>query len=75
MAEYDFPDDLLELQRNWFAAERTWEQAAPGEQATVAYRRVHEIAVALHRHPWMQGQAETGSRYKARMALRKAARA
>jgi hypothetical protein len=71
MAELDFPDDLVNLQRDWFAAEKAWEEADPGESATAAYERVHELTMALHRHPWMQA-AE--NRYEARMALRQAAR-
>lgn len=70
MADYDFPDDLVQLQRDWFAAEKAWEEADPGEPATAAYRRVHELTLKLHRHPFMQ---DAENHDAARTALRKAA--
>lgn len=71
---YDFPPDLLELQRRWFEAESRWIGAAKGEdEAAVSEARatVQDITMALHRHPWMQA---VDGRYSARTALRKAAR-
>jgi hypothetical protein len=74
MAEYDFPDDLLDLQREFFAAEKAWKEAGKrgdAEATTAAYQRTQDAAMALHRHPWMNA---TENRYKARLALREAAR-
>lgn len=77
MSDFDFPPDLLDLQRKFFAAEAAWEQAGASgdaEATEAAYQRTQDVVVALHRHPWMREQAEAGKRYEARMALREAAR-
>lgn len=77
MADFDFPDDLLKLQKEFFAAESAWEQAGASgdaEATEAAYQRTQDVVVALHRHPWMREQAEAGKRYEARMALRDAAK-
>lgn len=74
-ADYDFPEDLLALQREFFTAEAAWTRAArAGDDAatTVAYQRTQDAAVALSRDPWLAAQP---NRYEARMALRGAARA
>jgi hypothetical protein len=71
---FDFPDDLLELQRDWFAADKDRTAAARGgdDAAFIAAgARLQDLTMALHRHPWMR---ECTSRYEARMALRAAAR-
>jgi hypothetical protein len=70
---YDFPDDLIQLQRDFFAAEERWRQAAAGgddDAVGQAYRTAHDAALALHRHPWWD---TTETRYQARLALREAA--
>jgi hypothetical protein len=72
VADFDFPSDLLELQRAFFAAEAAWEQAGASGDAEViaaAYQRTQDVVMALHRHPWMNA---TENRYEARMALRRA---
>jgi hypothetical protein len=70
---FDFPDDLVQLQRDFLAAEDRWrEAAARGDDEAVgaAYRAAHDAALALHRHPWWD---TTETRYQARMALREVA--
>lgn len=70
-AEFHFPDDLVQLQHEWFDAETAWKEAEPGEPAAAAYRRVHELTLALHRHKTMR---EAENHHEMREALRKAAR-
>jgi hypothetical protein len=75
MADFTFPDDLVQLQRDWFAAERRWQEAARrGDQPAIdeAYQATHDLTMALHRHPYMQ---DTEHRYQARIAIREVARA
>jgi hypothetical protein len=70
---FDFPPDLVQLKRDWLAAEARWREAAEcGDQEAVdeAYRATQALTMKLHRHPWMQ---EHGGHH-ARMALREAAR-
>lgn len=70
---FDFPDDLVQLQRGFFAANRRWAEAARGgdDGATErAYRDTHEAVMALYGHPWWE---TVSVRYQARMALREAA--
>lgn len=70
---FDFPPDLVQLQRDWFTADRARTAAAQNgddEAFTTAGARLQDITMALHRHPWMQA-CET--RYQARLALREAA--
>lgn len=62
MADYDFPADLLELQRRFLALE------AAGEVTP----EMTDVAVRLSGHPWW---AESGDRFKARTALRELAQA
>lgn len=74
MADFDFPADLVQLQRAWFAADEARTAAArsgDGEAFVEAGERIQDLTMALHRHPWMQA-SET--RYQARMARRDAAR-
>ena len=73
--DFDFPDDLVQLQRDWFAADEARTAAArsgDSEVFAVADGRLQDVTMALHRHPYMQA-SET--RYQARMALREAAKA
>lgn len=72
-ADYDFPPDLVQLQRDFLAANQQWADAARGddrEAINTAYLRAQELAMALHRHPWL---VERGHHNDARMALRKRA--
>lgn len=71
---FDIPTDLVQLQRDWFAAEAHWHEAAQrGAQPAIdeAYQATQRLTMELHRHPWMQASEQ---RYAARMALREAAR-
>jgi hypothetical protein len=75
MADYDFPPDLLQLQRDFFAAEtRMTEAARADDDATLSEARdtAREVAVALNRDEWLNAQ---GDRFSAHLALREAARA
>jgi hypothetical protein len=65
--------DLVQLQRDFLAAEERWRIAAAGgdaEATTAAYQEAHRLATELHRHPWMN---EVETRHQARMALCKVA--
>jgi hypothetical protein len=71
---FDFPDDLVQLQRDWFGADAARTAAArngDSEAFEAASARLQDLSMALHRHPWMQA---CDTRYQARMALREAAR-
>ncbi len=71
--EYDFPPDLLDLQRRFFAAENAMKQAAAEDRVEDMHRHLadaREAAVALNRHEWLNGQ---DNRAAAHLALRKAA--
>jgi hypothetical protein len=70
---FDFPPDLVQLQRDWNTTDRDRTAAAQtgdDEAFAAAGARLQDITMALHRHPWMQA-CET--RYQARLALREAA--
>jgi hypothetical protein len=74
MASYDFPPELVALQRSFFAAEQAWRKAAAtGDDAAVrrTYQDAHDLALQLHRNEWLN---TVEGRYRARMALREAAR-
>lgn len=75
MAEdtFDFPDDLIEAQRAFLAAEALWAAAAKSddpEGLQQAYQATQSAAGALSGHPWWEGK----DRAAARMALRRKAR-
>ncbi|MFF4385123.1 hypothetical protein [Kitasatospora sp. NPDC001547] len=63
----DFPADLLDLQRRWYAAEADW-VADPTEQARSAFAAV---GAELYAHPYWAG---AGNRHKTEMALKQAGR-
>ena len=73
---FDFPDDLIDVQRAFLAAERAWSQAARGEgddmAVNEAYQETQRLTMEVHRHPWW-ATLSTG-RHEARAALRDAAR-
>jgi hypothetical protein len=56
---YDFPSDLVDLQRRFFQLERQGEVTP----------ELTDAAVRLNSHPWWTGE-ECGNRFEARMALR-----
>jgi hypothetical protein len=71
---FDFPDDLLSLQRDWFAADAARTTAAQGgddEAFAEAGARLQDVTRALQSHDWWTGRDD---RYQARMALREGAR-
>jgi hypothetical protein len=71
--DYDFPPDLLDLQRRFFAAETAMKQAADENRDEDMHRHLadaREAAVALNRHTWLNRQP---NRFAAHLALRKAA--
>lgn len=62
---FDIPADLVQLQREWFAAETRWQEAAQrGDQPAIdeEYLATQRLTLELHRHPWMQA---SGQRYEA----------
>jgi hypothetical protein len=72
---YDFPPDLLQLQRDFFAAEERMIRAARADDdATLTEARdtAREVAVELNRNEWLNTQ---GDRFSAHLALRVAAKA
>ncbi|MFJ7913062.1 hypothetical protein [Kitasatospora sp. NPDC096204] len=63
-----FPEDLLALQRRWYAAEAAW-AADPTEENRLAFT---EVGAELHAHThWAQAG---NRRHEALMRLKKAAR-
>lgn len=75
MADFDFPADLIQLQRDWFTADEARTAAAQrgdDEAFATAGERLQDLTMALHRHPYL---AESGQQHTARMALRKVAAA
>lgn len=70
---YEPPQDLIEIQRRFFAAE---ERAAEAEDDdfTEAVREQQELALAKQRHIYWT-TVPFADRYKVDMALREAARA
>jgi hypothetical protein len=74
MADYDFPPDLLQLQRDFFAAEERMIRAARADDdATLTEARdtATKAAVALNRDDWLNAQDD---RFAAHLALREAAK-
>ncbi|MFJ4192133.1 hypothetical protein [Kitasatospora sp. NPDC089509] len=67
MSDTDFPADLLELQRRWYAAEADW-AADPTEEQRAAFAAV---SAELYAHPYRAG---VENRHKAEMKLKQAAR-
>lgn len=56
MADYDLPDDLLQLKVDFLAAENDASK----------YQEAQDLALAIHRHEWW---ATVEQRYDASMAL------
>lgn len=69
MADYQIPDDLLQLKKDFNANDASLPQLE-GEAWKEAYRRVQDLALEIHRHDWW---ASVDNRHSARMALQKAA--
>ncbi|WP_030246302.1 hypothetical protein [Streptomyces sp. NRRL S-350] len=67
MSDTDFPADLLDLQRRWYAAESDW-AADPTEEKRAAFATV---SAELYAHPYW---AAAGNRHEAEMKLKRAAR-
>jgi hypothetical protein len=68
---FDFPDDLIDLQRAFLAAERHWSQAARGDgddmAVNEAYQETQRLTMELRRHPWWA--TLPNGRFEARAAL------
>lgn len=65
MADFDIPDDLLQLRRDFQSANAAWADAADREAAQRAYEEAGRLAEEIQDHPWWG----TVDRFKARMAL------
>ena len=72
MATYSIPNDLLQLRRDFQAANAQWAAATDRDTAQAAYEDAGRLAEALQDHEWW-GTVE--NRFQARMALLDAARA
>lgn len=73
MADSDIkvPADLLQLRRDFQAANAAWAGAVDRETAQRAYEKVGRLAEEIQDHPWW-GTVE--DRFKARMVLIAAAK-
>lgn len=73
MADYDIPDDLLELQRAYDQADARVQEVLYGDREALAAARQERLAAveALHRHPFWE---TVDNRHSADMALKQAAR-
>lgn len=72
---FDIPDDLVQLRRDFVAAETAWGEAGRSgdrEAAQEAYRETQRLAEAIQDHPWWGDCG--GNRFEARMALLAAAK-
>ncbi|MGW7582730.1 hypothetical protein ACWGKU_28755 [Kitasatospora sp. NPDC054768] len=67
MSDTEFPADLLELQRRWYAAEAEW-SADPTEENRLAFTTIGAELYA-HEH-W----AQVGNRHETEMKLKQAGR-
>ncbi|MEV7471424.1 hypothetical protein QT196_38570 (plasmid) [Streptomyces sp. P9-2B-2] len=68
MSSYDFPDDLLQAQRAWYATYRQLAQEVNPSQTTVLRRTLQRLSVRIATHPYwatIPGRAPA-----ARMALK-----
>lgn len=67
MADFDIPDDLLQLRRRFQSANAAWAAAVDRNAAQRAYEEAGRLAEEIQDHAWW---AECGgSRFEARMAL------
>jgi hypothetical protein len=72
MATFDVPADLVQLRRDFVAADAAWGDATDRDTAQEAYQKAGSLAEAIQDHPWW-GECG-GNRFEARMALLAAAR-
>ncbi|MFI7643757.1 hypothetical protein [Nonomuraea sp. NPDC049400] len=70
MADYDLPEDLLQLKRDFLENEARL-PGLEGEEWQAAFKRSQDLALALHNHPWW---ASVDNRYQADVALLRAAK-
>ena len=68
MADFEFPSDLVELQKRFFEAEERIKEVN-GEEFLAVLAAQQEIVLAKLRHPFWE--TVVGRRYQADMALRK----
>ncbi|UGY92454.1 hypothetical protein [Streptomyces gobiensis] len=71
MSEYEFPADLLEAKREWFALEQQLTELSPREAEL--RRRFRELSIQISIHPYWETFTDGGV-VAARMALRQAVR-
>lgn len=72
MADFDIPADLIQLRRDFDAANTRWSEAGDRDATQAAYEQTGQLAEQLQDHPWW---AECGgNRFEARQALICAAR-
>lgn len=71
MTSYAFPDDLLQAQRDWYAAYGQLASSELPAQTTVLRRRLQKLSVQISTHPYWT--SIPGRAPAARMALRQAA--
>ena len=72
MADFDVPDDLVELRRRFVAADTAWAEATDRDAIQAAYEDAGRLAEAIQDHPWWSECG--GNRFEARMALLAAAK-
>lgn len=72
MADFDIPADLIQLRRDFEAANTRWAEAQDPESTRAAYEEAGRLAEALQDHPWWADCG--GNRFEARKELILAAR-
>lgn len=66
MADFDIPDDLLQLRRRFQSANAAWAAAVDRDAAQRAYEETGRLAEEIQDHTWW---ATVENRFEARMAL------
>ena len=68
---FDIPPDLLQLRRDFLAADAAWAAATDRDAAERAYQEAGRLAEAIQDHDWW---GKVDDKFKARMALIAAAK-
>ena len=71
MADFVIPSDLLQLRRDFQAADKAWGEAVDAVSSQRVYREAGRLAEAIQDHDWW---GTVDDRFKARMALLQAAK-
>lgn len=71
MADYLPPPDLLQLRRDFQAADKAWGEATDAVSSQRAYQEAGRLAEAIQDHDWW---GTVDDRFRARMALLTAAK-